>query len=207
MRQATFICVFVVPCQPDRVRQDWVSSRASRTYLSGRNGDHHGESRRSAWRFRATVATSRTRPPHLLAGSRRTTTWPFLCPASAAHPRDTCPEVLRQLNREHPILWSTLERSRSSSSADSCHRGWEGKGERWAARLAWEKDCVHYSLVYTPPPRVPTESETITDAHPAAQNPIESFPEPQHRLAANQDSPGHIPRDASPAVCQAKRLG
>jgi hypothetical protein len=54
---------------------------------------------------------------------------------------------------------------------------------------------------------VPTESETITDAHPAAQNPLESFPEPQHGLAANQDLPGHIPLDASPAVRQAERLG
>jgi hypothetical protein len=56
-------------------------------------------------------------------------------------------------------------------------------------------------------PHVPAESETITNAHPAAQNPIESSPEPQHGLAANQDSPGHIPLDASPAVRQAERLG
>ena len=52
-----------------------------------------------------------------------------------------------------------------------------------------------------------TESETITDAHPAAQNPIESVPQPQHGLTANQDSPGHIPLNASPAVRQAERLG
>ena len=55
--------------------------------------------------------------------------------------------------------------------------------------------------------RVATESETITDAHPAAQNPIESVPQPQHGLTANQDSPGHIPLNASPAVRQAERLG
>ena len=55
--------------------------------------------------------------------------------------------------------------------------------------------------------RVATESETITDAHPAAQNPIESVPQPQHGLAANQDSPGHIPLNASPAVRQAERFG
>ena len=56
-------------------------------------------------------------------------------------------------------------------------------------------------------PQVPTESETITDAHPAAQNPIESFSEPQHGFAANQDSPGRIPLDTSPAVRQDERLG
>ena len=56
-------------------------------------------------------------------------------------------------------------------------------------------------------PQVPTESETITDAHPAAQNPIESFAEPQHGFAANQESPGHIPLDTSPAVRQDARLG
>ena len=55
--------------------------------------------------------------------------------------------------------------------------------------------------------QVPTESETITDAHPAAQNPIESVPWPQHCLTANQDSPGHIPLNASPTVRQAERLG
>ena len=52
-----------------------------------------------------------------------------------------------------------------------------------------------------------TESETITDAHPAAQNPIESVPQPQHGLTANQDSPGYIPLNASPAMHQAERLG
>ena len=55
--------------------------------------------------------------------------------------------------------------------------------------------------------RVATESETITDAHPAAQNPIKSVPQPQPGLTANQDSPGHIPLKASPAVHQAERLG
>ena len=69
------------------------------------------------------------------------------------------------------------------------------------------KDCVHCSGEYSSAAYVPTELETITDANPAAQNPIESFAEPQHGLAANQDSPGHSPLDASPAVRQAERLG
>ena len=56
-------------------------------------------------------------------------------------------------------------------------------------------------------PLAPTESETITDAHPAAQNPIESFSEPQHGFAANQGSSGYIPLDTSPTVRQDDRLG
>ena len=66
---------------------------------------------------------------------------------------------------------------------------------------------MHYSGEYSSAAYVPAELETITDAHPAAQNPIESFAKPQQGLAANQDSPGHIPLDAGPTVRQAERLG